>query len=526
MAIFLIVLGTILAVSGLAAIVGGMPFLAFGFDNTLILAGTVGLTGGLLAIGLGSILAALEEIGSRMDLLARPATTGPGAAGRPAARPMARPPAPPRSAQGPAQVPLHAPPPAPAQPYPPMPAPVQAPIKPPVPPVDLERPQEASRALPHELARQMPVSGLAPEDAGMLDEMAPAPPRVLAERSQQARLQPETLRIPPLRVPEPEPEVDLSLYAPHARPQPAEPPQARDDARPQSRLEAISEAKPGFGLRPRREPAPEARPGPGFEANPQTKPQTKPDAKAEAAPEAKGEPDLRPETKPLGEPRFGFKPVPRPEPKPEAGTPESGKPEGKPDAGRPASRPDVRPDSRFQPKADQSRPELLKPEPAKPELARLEPKPEPKPEPKAEPERVDPFRAAWQKAWGQGLTPDGTPEPESAPTPPAGGAAVPAPPAATRPPVPMQPASREPVPTPPVPRQPEAVTDTPEDPASSRILKAGVIGGMAYTLYADGSIEADLPEGLVRFASVQALRDHVERVEHKRAEQKGRDQAG
>jgi hypothetical protein len=36
---------------------------------------------------------------------------------------------------------------------------------------------------------------------------------------------------------------------------------------------------------------------------------------------------------------------------------------------------------------------------------------------------------------------------------------------------------------------------------------------MAYTLYADGSIEADLPEGLIRFASVQALRDHVERAE-------------
>ena len=38
----------------------------------------------------------------------------------------------------------------------------------------------------------------------------------------------------------------------------------------------------------------------------------------------------------------------------------------------------------------------------------------------------------------------------------------------------------------------------PERPAA--ILKSGVIDGMAYTLYADGSIEAELPQGIVRFA--------------------------
>ena len=42
------------------------------------------------------------------------------------------------------------------------------------------------------------------------------------------------------------------------------------------------------------------------------------------------------------------------------------------------------------------------------------------------------------------------------------------------------------------------------------ILKSGVIDGMAYTLYADGSIEAELPQGTVRFASVDALRSHLE----------------
>jgi hypothetical protein len=43
------------------------------------------------------------------------------------------------------------------------------------------------------------------------------------------------------------------------------------------------------------------------------------------------------------------------------------------------------------------------------------------------------------------------------------------------------------------------------------ILKSGVIDGMPYTLYADGSIEAQLPQGMVKFASVDALRTHLEK---------------
>lgn len=42
------------------------------------------------------------------------------------------------------------------------------------------------------------------------------------------------------------------------------------------------------------------------------------------------------------------------------------------------------------------------------------------------------------------------------------------------------------------------------------ILKSGVIEGMAYTLYSDGSIEAQLPQGTLRFGSIAALRDHME----------------
>jgi hypothetical protein len=49
-----------------------------------------------------------------------------------------------------------------------------------------------------------------------------------------------------------------------------------------------------------------------------------------------------------------------------------------------------------------------------------------------------------------------------------------------------------------------------EAPTPVSILKSGVVDGMAYTLYSDGSIEAKLPEGTVRFGSVAELRAHIE----------------
>jgi hypothetical protein len=47
-----------------------------------------------------------------------------------------------------------------------------------------------------------------------------------------------------------------------------------------------------------------------------------------------------------------------------------------------------------------------------------------------------------------------------------------------------------------------------ESPAAT-ILKSGVINGMAYTLYTDGSIEAELPQGTLRFGSLDELRDYL-----------------
>ncbi len=71
--------------------------------------------------------------------------------------------------------------------------------------------------------------------------------------------------------------------------------------------------------------------------------------------------------------------------------------------------------------------------------------------------------------------------------------------------------AREPRETPPrdVPKQSEAPRSNEPQPVS--ILKSGVVDGMAYTLYTDGSIEAELAEGVVRFGSIEELRTHLEK---------------
>lgn len=67
--------------------------------------------------------------------------------------------------------------------------------------------------------------------------------------------------------------------------------------------------------------------------------------------------------------------------------------------------------------------------------------------------------------------------------------------------------------------QPAAAPEPePEAPAPANerrtvaVLKSGVVDGMAYTLYVDGSIEAELPQGTLRFASINDLREHLEKT--------------
>lgn len=70
------------------------------------------------------------------------------------------------------------------------------------------------------------------------------------------------------------------------------------------------------------------------------------------------------------------------------------------------------------------------------------------------------------------------------------------------------------------PRTPSASPATPPstfnevngaaDQPQVTVLKSGVVDGMAYSLYSDGSIEAQMPEGMMRFASIDELRSHLD----------------
>jgi hypothetical protein len=68
-----------------------------------------------------------------------------------------------------------------------------------------------------------------------------------------------------------------------------------------------------------------------------------------------------------------------------------------------------------------------------------------------------------------------------------------------------------------IPRVPEMQDEEPiveeprEEEAPVAVLKSGVVDGMGYTLYVDGSIEAELPDGTLRFASINELRAHLEK---------------
>jgi len=66
-----------------------------------------------------------------------------------------------------------------------------------------------------------------------------------------------------------------------------------------------------------------------------------------------------------------------------------------------------------------------------------------------------------------------------------------------------------PPPLPPPPAPPPESAPGRNEERSPSILKSGVIDEMAYTLFTDGSIEAQMPDGTMRFASIDELREHL-----------------
>jgi hypothetical protein len=129
--------------------------------------------------------------------------------------------------------------------------------------------------------------------------------------------------------------------------------------------------------------------------------------------------------------------------------------------------------------------------------ARIEPRLEVQARPASRPERAKNFEAFWPKKPRPGREAQAPAAPQPIVQQPP---ALPVEPLLTPEPVQFQ--FKEPEPRPAAP--------APEAPATITVLKSGVVDGMAYTLYSDGSIEAQLPQGTLRFGSITELRNHIE----------------
>jgi hypothetical protein len=153
--------------------------------------------------------------------------------------------------------------------------------------------------------------------------------------------------------------------------------------------------------------------------------------------------------------------------------------------------------------------------------ARIEPRLEVQARPASRPERAKNFEAFWPKKQRPGREAQAPAAPQPIVQQPAvQQPAAPAPPVEPLlTPEPVQFQFREPAPElRPVAPAPMAsapmasapMAPAPEAQATITILKSGVVDGMAYTLYSDGSIEAQLPQGTLRFGSITELRNHIE----------------
>lgn len=62
------------------------------------------------------------------------------------------------------------------------------------------------------------------------------------------------------------------------------------------------------------------------------------------------------------------------------------------------------------------------------------------------------------------------------------------------------------------PRQADRTSSSGQSMSVATVVKSGTVDGMSYSLYSDGSIEAQMPEGMMRFASIEELRTHIDRT--------------
>ena len=116
------------------------------------------------------------------------------------------------------------------------------------------------------------------------------------------------------------------------------------------------------------------------------------------------------------------------------------------------------------------------------------------------------------------LSPDLRPNPPAAPPPPGPPAEPPPPPPSfddawpkpERPKPAEPPPQRRPLRSPAPATEPNGVAARGGEQPAVTVLKSGVVDGMAYSLYSDGSIEAQMPEGMMRFASIDELRSHLD----------------
>jgi hypothetical protein len=123
-----------------------------------------------------------------------------------------------------------------------------------------------------------------------------------------------------------------------------------------------------------------------------------------------------------------------------------------------------------------------------------------------EPAKRSMFDSLWPKV--RPPLPESAARPDVDRTPASAAAAAPSAPLPASPPAEHNESSSDDA----APQLPQSPAPQPPQPrASVSVLKSGVVEGMAYTLYSDGSIEAQLPQGTLRFDSITELRNHIER---------------